>query len=211
MAATHYSLADQLVDPSSLSSVPVSRLTDDEQRVLGIKDFHQVRGNEAQTMQAVQRLVIRMTAHDLTPFAIQHELACLGQTINILRIKAIVENPLVQSQVQRIRQEFQPDLPPDEETQLALAAPDCIKLMHEIVKNPFLVVNYGQGEQIIPIAPGDRLFAAKQLLDRFGKTAPVSKRNTRIEHKGLFPPEAMHEIKSNHAKALANAATGVED
>lgn len=210
MAATHYSLAEAMVDPETLLSRPESRLTQEERDFLGLTAFAEAT-NEAQRMQAMQRLVVKMTAHGLSAFDVQHELGCAGFEINLLRIKAILDNPLVQAQVQKQRREAE-QTTADEEGALAHAAPDCIRLLHEVVRSPYLVLDDPDGgpAKIQPILMSDRIFAAKQLLDRYKKTAPMSHRKGVIEHKGLAAPEIMDEMKEACRKALANEATGTD-
>lgn len=196
-----------MLDPTNILEKPESRLTQEERDFLGISAFLET-DNEALRMQALQRLVIKMTVHDLTVFEIQHELACVGMEISLLRLKAILENPLVASQIRKNRSLLPQQDNLSEEQVLAQAAPDCIRLLHEVVKNPFMVVpdpNNGPAK-MVPILTSDRLFAAKQLLDRYSKTAPVSHRKTVHENKGMFDPAALDEIKENYRKALANEA-----
>lgn len=170
--------------------------------------------NEAQRMQCLQRVIVKMTARDFTPLDIQHELICCGFDISPLRIRAILDNQLVQAQVQELKRSVAPPLTTlDEETALREAAPDCIRLLHDVVRNPTMVVDPGDGvtpAKVVVNSTSDRLFAAKQLLDRYAKTAPVSHKKHEMTQKGIFDPSDLAEMKELYRKAAANESTGVE-
>lgn len=209
MAADANSLADCMTSPGVLKENRVSNLSAEERAFLGL-DLLMEEGNEAQRLQMLQRLVVRMTSAEMTPFDIQHELGCCGFEINLLRIKAILENPLARAAI--IAQRRATGVLESEEDALAAAAPDCIHLLHEVVRNPFSVVEDPSGGQprVTPILMSDRLFAAKQLLDRYTKTAPMSHRKTTHQNKGLVGQDDLAEMKALHSKALLNESTGVE-
>lgn len=209
MAADQNSLAAAMNDPKNLLERPESRLTQEERDFLGITAMLET-DNEALRMQALQRLVIRMTVHDCSAFDIQHEMACVGLEISLLRIKAILENPLVASEVRKQRSARIPENA-DEATALAMAAPDCIRLFHEVVKSTSITIPSQDGgvAKVQPLLMSDRLFAAKQILDRHSKTAPVTHRKTTHEGKGLFDADLLVEIKENQRRALLNEAAAM--
>lgn len=189
-----------------------SRLSPEEQAVLGITALRKEK-NEALQMQCLQRVVVKMTAFDFEVTAIQHELSCCGYEINLLRIRAILDNQLVQAQIQELRRQSTPSECKDEETALRRAAPDCIRLLHDVVRNPIMVLDPGDGinpAKVVVNSTSDRLFAAKQLLDRYAKTAPVSHKKHEHQNKGVFEPEDLAEMKELFRKATANESTALE-
>lgn len=209
MAADADSLAEQLLTPLPKGAeTPKSRLSEEEAALLGLKEL-QAEPNEALRMQILQRVMIRMAAHDMSLFAIQHELNAINFPVPALRLRAILDSPLVREQVAKLRRSFG-ERPTTEEEALAAAAPDCIRLLHQVVASPFLRIDPGNGteEQLVPVSTGDRLFAAKQLLDRYAKTAPVSHRKHTHTQKGLVTLEDLQGIKEAHARALRNESTG---
>jgi hypothetical protein len=209
VAADSNSLAACMTTPETLDGRPVSRLTPEEQEQLGLLDLCAAT-NEAQRLQMLQRLVVKLSVHGLSPFEVQHELAACNFDINLLRIKAILDNPLARAEIRQAQR--QAGVAETEEEALQAAAPDCIRLLHEVVKYPYSVLddpNGGQGK-VVPLLMSDRLFAAKQLLDRYNKTAPVSHRRTVHENKGLVGQDDLAQMKALHSKALLNEATGVE-